>query len=255
LTRAVRDRGVRRCLTAAALVVAAGCATTPPLLPVVRVDGEEARIESYLAAARAGEAERRSVRTVGRLRLESPNGSGSVREVIVVERPSRLRLEALNVLGQTQALLVADGERFAFFDGSTLSRGPLSEDLLRDLLGLDLGPAEAVGVLLGAPPIEAGPLLGVLGQGTDRIAELDSQLVRFAADGELRGVALLGPTGLPRWNVEYASWQEAGGGRYPFSVILSFPRLETRAEFEVREAELNVELDMSLFYVPPGQSD
>jgi outer membrane biogenesis lipoprotein LolB len=222
---------------------------------VVPVVGEDERIETYLAAARSGASERRALRAVGKLSLESPQGSGTVREVILVERPRRLRLEALNLLGQTEVLLVADGERFAFFNGGRLSAGPLSEDVLRDLLGLDLDPDEAVGVLLGAPRLEAGPPHGVLGQGEDRIARLDSQVVRFGPEGELRGVAVLDPTGVLRWHVEYARWQRAGGGSYPFSVILSFPLTQTRAEFKVREAELNPELDTSLFYVPPGESE
>jgi outer membrane lipoprotein-sorting protein len=256
LTFTVRDPGsLWRKAAAAALLFAAGCATVPPPAPLVRVEGEEHRIESYLAAARASASQRRAVRAVGKLSLESPRGSGDVREVIVVERPGRLRLEALNVLGQTQALLVADGERFAFYDGSTLQGGPLSDDVLREHLGIDLEPGEAVDVLLGAPRIQAGPPLRVLGQGEDRIAELDSQLVRFGANGELRGVASLGPSGLPRWSVEYSSWRDAGAGQYPFSMILSFPRLATRAELRVREAELNPQLDTSLFHVPTGRSD
>jgi len=255
LTRTVRERGPLRRLTAAVVLLVAGCATVPPLEPIVRIEGEEERIESYLAAARRDASERRAVRAVGKLSLESPNGSGNVREVIVVERPSRLRLEALNLLGQTQVLLVTDGERFAFFDGSRLERGPLSDDILRDHLGIDLAPAEAIDLLLAAPRIPEGPALGVLGQGTDRIARLDSQIVRFGADGELRGVVSLDAAGLPRWSVEYASWRDAGAGRYPFSVVFSFPRLATHAELRVREAELNPELDTSLFHVPLGPSD
>jgi hypothetical protein len=255
LTRSVRERRSPRRLFAVAALLVAGCATVPPLEPIVRVEGEEERIEAYLAAARESASERLAVRAVGKLSLESPNGSGSVREVIVVQRPSRLRLESLNMLGQTQVLLVADGERFAFFDGTRLERGPLSDDILREHLGIDLAPAEAVDLLLGAPRIPEGPALGVLGQGTDRIARLDAQIVRFGADGELLGVASLDPAGLPRWSVEYASWRDAGAGRYPFSVVFSFPRLATRAELSVREAELNPELDTSLFHVPPGPSD
>jgi outer membrane biogenesis lipoprotein LolB len=238
------------------IALLAACQTfrrPPELAPLVPIEGEQARIDAYLDAVRSGSTTRRALRVVGKLHVDSPQGSASTRQVIAVERPGRLRFESLDLLGQTRALLVSDGVRFSFYDGRSFSGGPLSDGVLRELIGLDLPPSEAIGVLLGAPTLEAGPALRVLGRGPERIAELDSLRVRFASDGELRGVESLAAGA--RWRVDYGAWQEATGGRYPSSLVLSFPRSELHARLEVREAELNPELDRSLFHVPPGHGE
>ena len=64
------------------------------------VQGEEAIVQGWLASVEAAGEARHGLRAVGSLKLSSPRGSGRVKEVIVVERPSRLRLESLNPLGQ-----------------------------------------------------------------------------------------------------------------------------------------------------------
>jgi len=173
----------------------------------------------------------------------------------MAQRPRQLRLESLNFLGQTQSLLVTDGSSFWFFDGRALDHGLLSEDLLRQRLGVDLGPDEAVAVLLAAPRLEAGAPLEILALGEDRIARFAGQRVRFSADGELRSVEVLDPEGALRWSARYERWRAVGEDRYPFEMVLRFPRTALRAELRVDEVELNPALDAELFVLPPGGRD
>jgi outer membrane biogenesis lipoprotein LolB len=240
-----------------AFVLASGCAA-PGLAPELPAESalanpaERARVEGWLAALREEMAARRSVRATGKLRVESERGGGSTRAVIVAERPDRLRLETLNLLGQTQTLLVVDGERFAFFEGRSIERGITEPDVLRFRLGLDLLPQEAVGLLLAAPDLPQGPPAQVWIAGEERRAEFATHTVSFSAEGQLRRVSAHEPDGPARWTADFADWQPAGDGRFPGSVAFEFPETGVRAELRVDDAQLNLELEPSLFRAGEG---
>ncbi len=227
---------------------AAACATSgsSPFRPLT---GEEDTLRARVEAVSVQANSRQRLRAVGKLRVKSPDGSASVREVVLVERPARLRLESLNMLGQAATLLVTDGERFSFFDGKRLEDGAAEPELLRRRLGLALAPAEAVRALLVAPLESEWPPSAILGRGGEREVRLPSQSLRFAPDGELAAIETLDERGEVRWLAEYAEWRDVPGGRYPFSLVLSFPETKLRAELELTEVELNPTLDPSLFRV------
>ncbi len=235
-------------LTLSACITAA----VPELLPIY---GEEARVAAWMATARESGAARRSLRALVALRLDSPSRSGTLREVILVERPSRLRLETLNLLGQTQAVLVTNGERFSFYDGREFEHGPVGPCLLLERLGLDLRPEEAVRVLLAAPELSGEPPEMVYAQGEERIALFSRQRVRFAADGDLRAVESLDERGEVRWVAEYDGWRDVDGGRYPFAMQLSFPGTRVHAELELDSVDLNPVLAPALFTLPRSAED
>ena len=240
---------------ATAGIVLAGCRTVTPPLVLVPVFGEEERIHAWLARSRAEGEARQAVRAVGSVKLESPSGSGRVKQVILAQRPARLRLESLNFLGQTQTLLVTDGERFSFFDGRELLGGAVSKDVLLEYLGLDLEPHEAVRVLLAAPLLGEEPPRRIMGAGEDRVVDLGAKRLYFAPDGELLVVEALNPQGATRWRAAYERWRAVPQGRYPFTMVLSFPFTKVQAELKLKGVELNPDLDPALFQIPRGNRE
>jgi hypothetical protein len=243
-------RAARRTLPLlAALAVASACASLPREPPLVPLAADDATAAAWLARLRERESSLRSMRAVGKLRVEAENGKGRVREVIVAERPARLRLETLNLLGQTQALLVVDGEGFEFFDGRRVERGRSSERALEHL-GLELAPDAAVTALLAAPALPEGEPLQVLGGGGVRVVVFPTWRLRFSPVGELRALDALDPAGALEWSARYERWQEVPGGRYPFEIVLHFAGSRLRAELELERVELDLWLDPSLFRVP-----
>jgi len=204
-----------------------------------------ARVERAIAEAN----QRQTLRAVGKLLVEGPGGSGKVKQVVLVERPERLRLESLNVLGQAATLMVTDGDRYAFYDGKVLDSGAVSAEVLHERLGLAFAPAEAVGALLAAPRPVVWPPRGVLARGLERAVLFADQSLRFGEDGELAAIECLDSNGAVRWTAEYAAWREVPGGRYPFRVVLSFPETKLRAELELEKVELDVQIDEDLFRV------
>ncbi|MBW2414992.1 MAG: hypothetical protein JRG76_10830 [Deltaproteobacteria bacterium] len=239
-----------RLLLAGAAFPLAACATSGTTFDgvVLRpVFGEEARVLEWMESARKSGSERRSMRALADLKLESPSGGGSVREVIVAERPARLRLETLNLLGQTQAVLVTDGERFSFFEGGDIEEGPVAEGLLWDRLGIDLEPEQAVRVLLADPHLASAPPRAVYAWDQQRVAEFPGQRVRFSPTGDVLSVEALDESGAVRWAAEYGRWRDVDGGRYPFIMFLRFPRSRVSAEIELDEVDLNPALEPALF--------
>ncbi len=240
-------------LAGLALLVLA-CRTTG-VPQVVAVIGEDDRVRAWVGHAREAGADRSGVRAIGRLEVRGPRGSTKVRQVIIAERPDRLRLESLNFLGQTASLLVMDGEQYAFYDGKKVERGGVFPDLLRETMGLDLAPHEAVALLVASPELPSGAPQAILGQGLDRIAEYRFERLRFAGDGQLRAVESFDSAGRLRWHAEYDRWSDVPGGRYPFEMAFSFPASGVRAEIELDEVEVNPSLDPALFSLLPEGSE
>lgn len=217
---------------------------------MIPLPADDAALEQLLDRARLDAAGRSGLRATARVHLATNARAGSVREVIVAQHPSHLRLETLNMLGHTQALLVTDGDHFVFFDGKHTRRGPVTPTVLRSHLGLDLTPGEAVAALLVAPALPSAPPTAAFRQAGDTLVTLGGQQLRFDSAGELRGLAVLDPLGGLRWTAEYDRWGDAAGGRQPFEVRLAFPSTELFARLEFKDVELNPELDPALFRVP-----
>ena len=242
---------------AAALALALGlgaCVIPGPPGAFHPVDGERESIAWRLSELRAQGDARHSLRLLGKLLIESPSGSGNLTEVILAARPGRLRLETLDPLGQTRALLVTDGETYAYYDGERLDRGPATAALLVDRLGVDLAPTQAVEALLAAPLRATTELVWVRGRGAEREVRLDGERLRLGPEGELRFYEALGPDGEVLWFARYDDWRDVPGGRYPSRLELFFPRTGVRAELRVRRAKLNEEIDQELFRIPQQAS-
>jgi hypothetical protein len=241
-----------RAASALACLLLGACASLGRPPEFQPISGEDASVRALVERA-IGEADlRHTLRAVGKLHVAGPGGSGNVKQVILVERPARLRLESLNVLGQAATLLVTDGQRYSFFDGKTLDDGDVSDETLRERLGLAFAPEEAAGALLIAPKPVVWPPRAILARGAEREVSFADQTLRFADGGELSAIESLDASGVVLWTASYSTWREVPGGRYPFSVVLSFPGTKLRAELELSAVELNPKLEASLFRVPEG---
>lgn len=247
----------RLALFVAALFVAAACRTPPPsLLPLPADDPRPARL--LAAWAQAAEA-RRTLR--GRARLAVDSGDGAIklrgRQVLVAERPARLRVEILGLFDQTVAVLVTDGERFEFFEARDRSyeTGPVHPGLLWERAWLALTPEEAIDLLLGAPSLDPGLAASDARVDAAGAVELDladgdgrvRRRARFDAQGLLRRLEVLRTDGSLAWSAEFAEYAPVAGAAFAHAVSLAVTAGGTRAEIELRDVELNPELPPGLF--------
>ena len=209
-----------------------------------------------LVAAWTEQAEtRRGMRGRARLAVDGADGQLRLRakQVIVLERPERLRVEVKALFDQTVAVLVTDAGRYELLQASEhgYESGAVHPRLLWETAWLDVTPEEAIELLLAAPAPAGRSVPGSAradAEGSVRLELADEagrrlRRARFDALGRLAWVeAWEGERRL--WRAEYADYAPVGEEAFPHTL-----RLETAAETRVEVALSDVELNPSL---PPG---
>ena len=242
-------------LLASVLLVTA-CRTPVPLLPLPPDDPRpKALLEKWAETAR----QRRALRGLARLAVDGGEGEVGIRsrQVLVAERPARLRVEVLDFLQRTLAVLVTDGERFELFraDDRSLETGEVHPDLMWEVAHLALPPEQLVGLLLGAPPPDPG--LAVVrarhsGAGEIQIDLADAaghvrQRVAFDAEARLRWLELREEGGGVVWRAGFDDYAAVGASPFAHTVSLDFFAEGTHAEISLSGVELNPLLPSEIF--------
>jgi hypothetical protein len=247
----------RRALTLLLLFLA-GCAT-PRLVPL---PADDPRPAALLARWRGQLGDREALRGTARLSVdaEQPHaGDLHVRskQRVVLARPARMRVEVQGLLGTTVAVLAVDDTRYEFFeaDSHRFETGPVRPDLLWNAVRLDLTPAEAVGLLLGAPELPAD--LRILaahdaGEGRMRITlggpDGRAPLRSIELDGaaRLRRYAVFSEAPVPDWTAELDAYDDVGGTPLAHRVSVE-TRSGARAVVSLSSLELNPPLAPDIF--------
>jgi len=199
---------------------------------------------------------------VAQLALEGPNGSGRARQVLVLERPARLRVEVLGVLDQTLLVLTTDGERYRLLrvPERSFDSGPVYPDLLRDVAGLAVTPEQAVELLLGVPlppagtHIEGAALLGEDGMRVEVGAggAAGRQVFEFDAASQLRRWAELGPAGEELSEARFDDYRPLGGEAFAHEIALVDRVSGAQARVSFASVELNPALPPGVFELAIG---
>jgi hypothetical protein len=261
----VRRRGpARACalaapLAAALLALACAGARGPRGTPLPIGDTRPSALLESLA--RAGEA-RRSLRAVARLAVEGPAGGGRARQILLLERPGRLRVEILGLLDQRVAVLTTDGVEYRLYraEDRSLTGGPVHDALLWDVAGLAVTPEQAVRILLGAPAPPAGARLTGGAELADGRVRLDlraperPETTRFEFDpaGRLAGWAWLDADGAPLQEARFADYRPLGDDAFPYEVELVDRTTGAEARVRFTSVELNPALAPELFELRIG---
>jgi hypothetical protein len=245
----------RRALACAALVaIVLGCRTTPPTwTPLPAADP---RPERLLAAQAARREARQALRATARVRFEGQGSGSFAKEILLLERPARLRVEVLGLLGQRVAVLASDGDEYALWRAETnrLERGAVHPGILLEVAGVPLRPEEAVALLLGAPELPAAAPRAsradeAFGDGGVRLAWDEGGSLRvaeFDAEGRLRAWRV-GRAGELWLEARWDEYREAGADAFAHRVQLDFPGRDQRAQVDFHEVELAPELPATLF--------
>jgi len=180
-------------------------------------------------------------------------------QIVVLERPARLRVEVLGLLNQTAAVITTDGDRFEVFRSRDRSydTGPVHPRLLWQEAHLALTPEEAVSVLLGA--VVFGP-----GQAPVRAASIGDRRVRvdlvdteqrlrrravFDAAARLRELVVYDGAGAARWTARFDDYAEVSGVPFAHHIVLDVSMGSSRVEISLRDVELNPELPPGIFHL------
>jgi hypothetical protein len=209
-------------------------------------------------------AERRGLR--GRAALAVDSGDGALRlrsrQVLALERPSRLRVEVLGMLDTAVAVLVTDGARYELFrvEDRSYQTGEVHPRLLWEQAWLDLTPDEAIELLLGAPLLDRT----LAPQGAEETAAGDVRLeladdlgvvrerVEFDAQGRLRRLEERDPEGALEWEARFDDYRDLEGAAFAHAIGLRVAAGRSEASIALSDVELDPELPDALFELRPA---
>jgi hypothetical protein len=238
----------------ASLSLVACTSTGPGPLPL---PADDPRPELWMRALHDSAISRSSLRGALRLSLDAPDLRLRRPQRLAIERPSRMRVETLGLFGQIAAVIVTDGSSYQFFETASgeVESGEVTPHFLWRLARVDLSPAEAVALLLGAPtPDSAWQRAGAeaLADGGVAVEYRDSsgnlrQRFEFGSQGRLLEVETWDAEQRPRWRANFADHRELEGSSFAYEVELVSHRVDARAELHFSDVVLNPELPDGLF--------
>jgi outer membrane biogenesis lipoprotein LolB len=251
-------KGIPAAAFGLALVLCA-CRSVPPLRPLPEGDP---RPDALLARWTSSVADRVALRGNARLSVDAERGGDGAplrlraKQRVVFARPARLRVEVQGMLGTTLAVLAVDGGRYAWFESGSrhFESGPVHDALLLQLVGLELTPEEAVGVILGAPRLDAAlQVLGAwdAGEGVTRIAlglpggDAERSL-DLDADARLRRFVVLAGADTPGWQADFGDYSLVSGAPLARRVSIE-TGAGTSAVLALSGVELNPTLTPDIF--------
>jgi hypothetical protein len=254
---------VKRVVVGAALLYwATACATPIPLQPLSPGDPRPRQLLDDWAERAS---QRHRLRGRARLAVDRNDGSVQLRgkQRVVLERPSRLRVEILGFLDKPLAVIATDGEGFEVYraEDQSYETGEVDEHLLWNEAGIDLSPEEAVAVLMGVPisdPLPAPANAVRDGDGRIRIDLADAQgvvvqRVTFDPAGQLRTFEVLDDSGAVLWSAQFDEYRDVGGSPFAHSIGLDVRSGMTRAEISFSKVKLNPDLPPDVFRLFPSR--
>ncbi len=248
------------------LLSLAACAPHPPAreAPGVSAAGRppEAILQTFEQRWQAVE----ELRALARVSVTSVQGRYSTRETFMWRRPSALRLDAVDVFGQSAMVLVADDVRASIYypHQGVFFQGPSTAANLSRFIGLPLDVEDVAHLLAGH--IQPGPkhpwawvdyqwdhgahLLRFVGAGGELLQDawvdadqlLPARVIRYTGRGELAVDAL------------YADFQTLTEAfPFPFSLTISLPLAQTELRIRFIKVDLNSGLTPSTFHLSPPE--
>jgi len=235
----------------AALLLVTGCALVRPPQPLPDVSIEELQGHLLDLSQRF-----RSLKGLARVAVATGERNLSGSQVLLAEKPDRIRSEALALFGQPWLILAADGKTLQVFvpgEGRFYS-GAASPENLQRFTRLPLRIEDLVHLLLYQVPLlpgevrlqatESGPQLLL----TD--AQGDRQLLDFDRDLQLVASRYFDPQGGLWLEVAYRGFLADQQG-FPGELELRMPGYELTAKVSFREVELNAAIPAEKFSLQP----
>jgi hypothetical protein len=236
------------------LACTAACPKHIDFGPSGRIDDAQALLKLISGA----EAQVFAVKGEAKLKVHSPRATGAVTVFVAVSRPSLLHVESLDFFGRPQAVLVSDGQRFAFSDTSAgkFYEGPASARNISQLLPIALPPREMVALMLGqAPRIPAQSVQLDVDQAEGMyLLKLDAGPVvqSLWVDPRLHRVVKSQVRGVNAYDVSFADIREESGVTFPASLTLEVGSNESTVELRYTDYTLNESPDLGMFQIGPA---
>jgi len=237
---------------AAAIFLALLCSGCPKRLDF-GPRGQITQAEELFRLTSAAQAQVVSLQGDGKLRVDSPQGAGTVSTFLAVSRPGLLRVEMFDFFNRPIAVLVTDGQRFGLFQAqeNKFYQGPATPRNLSRFLPLALPSEELVSVMLGQVPFLPAERM------TLTVDEKARLYVLTLHRGEVSQVLGIDPKtlrvvrsqvrGLDTYGLEYENFKDHAGALLPHEVTLRASSTDTFLGLRYTDITVNEAPDLTLF--------
>lgn len=238
------------------LLLAAGCLPRPA---VVSPPLQFKSVEALLLQLDTVSGRFQSVRGEARMKVSTAEQTFSVTQVVLAERPNRLRAEALSPFGTSMLVLAADDQALAAYlpTQGDFYQGESTPANIARFTQLPLRLEDLVGVLLYHVPRFPFEHASLVLDGEGTLLELGNegavvQRFGFNAAGELTRATYL-VDGQVRLQVAYSDFSDFNP-RFPRSIQLSIPDRKIDVSIRFSEVDTNVAIPLERFHLapPPG---
>jgi len=243
-------RSAAKVLLAILAVIAAGCSTTakPPAMP--QLPGPQWESGKLIESISQRRQQFRSVRALARVNYAGPEGKHGFEEAVLVQRPDRLRLETLTLLGAILIVTANDTEIIGYHPREgVMVRGQSSKENLLRYTQIPLELDEITALLLGLPPVEPSApwrrdgnslIFSPNGRIKDSLAfeshlPVPTQWQRFNGGGALELTA------------RFSDYITTPAGLFPSKIDVDAPLQGRKLEIRFQEPEFNATIPAESF--------
>jgi Domain of unknown function (DUF4292) len=257
-TRGACRNLIRWLLVAVVPAAIVGCSTAARRIPSPpQIELEQAPVTGWSADKLAGILSYRdrhfqSLRALASVSYRGPEGNQGFQEAILVQRPDKVRLETLSMLGAILIITVNGDEIAGFHPRERLFlRGKSTKENLYRYTGIPFELQEMTRLLAGLPPVRnsAGWQIG----GNSLYREVDGGGKEIVVFDLAREIPLrwyrLGPDGNPELSAAFENFSATPAGLFPTNITLEAegPAQKRSLELVYQDPEVNVEISPSLF--------
>jgi hypothetical protein len=190
-----------------------------------------------------------SVRALAQVNYAGPEGKHGFQEVVLIQRPDRLRLETLSYLGAILIVTANDKEIIGYHprEGVFVRGARTKENMLR-YTQIPLELDEITSLLIGLPPVDAAN------------PEQEGNTLVFSADGQKRDRVTFEsqqpvPTRWERFNgggaiemsAQFSDYISTPAGWFPLKISIEARAQKKKVEIRYQEPDLNGKISADLF--------
>lgn len=194
-----------------------------------------------------------------KLRVDSPQGSGTLSLFVALSRPGLLHFESFDFFNRPVASLTANQERFGLYqtEGNAWYEGPASPENISRFLPVVMPSEELVAVMLGQAPLlppermtlsldkDEGVYVLTLYRGpATQVLQVHTKHHRVLSS-EVKGI--------PAYNLAFDNFDQKDAFVFPKKVKLMVPRAKTELEVRYTDVTLNGAPDLTLFELTPPE--
>lgn len=191
-----------------------------------------------------------SLRSLASVHYRGPEGNQGFQEAVLVQRPDKVRLETLTLLGAILIVTVNVDQIAGFHPREGLYlRGKSSKENLFRYTGIPLELHEMTRLLIGLPPVMNSADWQISGSALYR--ELNGRGKEIVVFDLTREVPIrwyrLGPDGSSELSAAFENFSSTPAGLFPSKITLEAADQKRFLEIVYQEPEVNVEIAPSLF--------